>query len=566
MIWGRILFPGALLLCLTGGFAWGADDPTQGRVGGMAVVEGDVSIRLPANKGSGAWSDAGLNDPVAAGMAVRTAAGARAVLRVGADLIAFSGGAEAEIVKLDDAGATIALQRGRLGVRLAESDKGRAVQISLPGGAVLLSAPGEYDILAGEAKSPARVAVFAGEARVAGEGLDTIVASGSTALLSGTDSVAMMSGAMLPGSSDADGFVAWWRAQPHDAVDAPVLRHVSAALTGHEMLDEYGGWESVAGIGDVWFPKDLPHDWAPFRYGHWRWIGRWGWTWIDDKPWGFAVSHYGRWTLVGGSDSEAGRWGWVPGKRPAKDGDEPGFMPAAVAFLGTAGVGISYPDAFSPAVAWFPLAPGEVYWPSFTSDLEAIRRLHAGAVADSATIGPAAKDRPPAEIVTGQYRNRRYATVVPRPVFVGGKPVADAVIALPVRRLENAPLLAGSPGIEPQAAPSPVAAATIAAGSGVAATLAKARDTLTRILKLREPKKSPVASAVSRTPVLKALVAEKRDSKSRGLFGRKRGARRTFAAAVRPAGPGKTKLRRVEKNRKPLKSHGAELRRADAGG
>ena len=280
----------------------------------------------------------------------------------------------------------------------------------------------------------------------------------------------------------------------------------------------------------------------------------------------------------------------MPGKRPGNDsrndgpgndGDTPGFMPAAVAFLGTAGVGLSYPDAFSPAVAWFPLAPGEVYWPSFTDDPEAIRHLNAGAVADPAAIGqtsvgPVAKLHPPAEIVNGLYRNRRYASVVPRPVFVAGKPVAEAMIALPAHRLENAPLLAGSPGIEPQAAPSPVVAATVAAGSGVAATLAKARDTLSRILRLREPKKSPVASTVSRTLVLKALVAEKHDAKPQGWFGKKSGASRPVPAAMRarPAGSAKTPLplmeksrvekSRVEKSRKPLKSH-AELRRADAG-
>ena len=110
------------------------------------------------------------------------------------------------------------------------------------------------------------------------------------------------------------------------------------------------------------------------------------------RPWGFATSHYGRWANIGGSDNDAGRWGWVPGKRPGNDspgdrGDNPAFMPAAVAFLGTAGVGLSYPDAFSPAVAWFPLAPGEAYWPSFTDDPEAIRHLNAGAVADPAAIG-----------------------------------------------------------------------------------------------------------------------------------------------------------------------------------
>src|SRR5690242_6311332 len=104
MIGRRIILSSALPLLLMGGVASGADNPAQRRVGEMDVVEGAVALRLPASgrasgaMTSGAWSEAGRNDPVAAGMSVRTEAAARAVLRVGADLIALSGGAEADIV------------------------------------------------------------------------------------------------------------------------------------------------------------------------------------------------------------------------------------------------------------------------------------------------------------------------------------------------------------------------------------------------------------------------------------------------------------------------------------
>ena len=387
-------------------------------------------------------------------------------------------------------------------------------------------------------------------------------------LLSGSDPVTL-----LPGSIQEDGFGEWWRAQKRNSVDAPVLRHVSAAVTGHERLDDYGAWESIAGLGAVWFPKDLPRDWAPYRYGRWRWIGPWGWTWIDDTQWGFATSHFGRWAYVGGSDAETGRWGWVPGGQSGARAEEPAFMPAAVAFLGTAGVGISYPDAFSPAVAWFPLAPGEVYWPSFTDNPEAIRRLNIGAGVDPAAIGPAAnsadrKSQPPAEIVTGQYRNRRFASVVPRPVFVGGKPVADALIALPVRRLEHAPLLAGSPGIEPQAASAPARAVAESAGRGLAAKLAKARDTLTRIIIGRGQKKSLVEIAVARGPVRSAPAAEKHDPRLRAVAdNKKHGTARTQPDAGRAHSltPVKARLRKVKGSGKPAKSRAAALR-ADAAG
>ncbi|MGE0260738.1 MAG: DUF6600 domain-containing protein, partial [Alphaproteobacteria bacterium] len=516
-----------------------------------------VAIRLPASRAGsdgsprGAWSDASRNDPVTEGMAVRTAAEARAVLRVGGDLVAIAGGSEADIVKLDGAGTVIALRRGRIGVRLPQSASARVVEITIPSGALRLSAPGEYDVAAGDAETPARVAVPVGEARFSGKGLNTIVATGAGVLLIGGDPMTL-----LPGSTDEDAFAAWSREQKHDAADAPVLRHVSAEVTGHEMLDGHGVWETVAGIGDLWFPTDAPSGWMPYRFGHWRWVGPWGWTWVDDMPWGFATSHYGRWAKVDGSDGDAGRWGWMPGKRAA----EPAFMPAAVAFLGTAGVGLSYPDAFSPAVAWFPLAPGEVYWPSFTDDPAAISHLNAAAVADTAAIGEALKGNPPADIVTGQYRNRRDATVVPRPVFVNGKPIADAVIELPVRRLENAPLLAGSPGIEPAGTSPPIKAAVELARRGAPANLAKARDVLTRIVKWRESRKHTAEAAVSRGRARSAPALEKRDARKQHVAAKRAGSVRVQPASSRPAGPAKTRLRKAERPERPAKSRSTALR------
>ena len=290
----------------------------------------------------------------------------------------------------------------------------------------------------------------------------------------------------------------------------------------------------------------------------------WGWTWIDDMPWGFATSHFGRWANHRWLRYRSRALGMGAGASAlVAHVEEPAFMPAAVAFLGTAGVGLSYPDAFSPAVAWFPLAPGEVYWPSFTDDPKVIRRLNDGAVADPAAIGPARKDQPPADVVTGQYRNRRYASVVPRPVFIGGKPVAEALIELPPRRLENAPLLAGSPGIEPPrieplGTTPPVKAATQSAGRGVAANLAKARDMLAHIVKWREHGKRAAEPAVSRAPVPNTLAAEKHDSSKRAVVRKKHGTR---ALSRRPLGatgassPGcaRPNAARIRRNRAPLR-------------
>jgi hypothetical protein len=473
MITCRFLICCTLLLSLIGAAPARAEEPPETRVGRISIAEGTVAVR-PAD---GEWADAGLNHPVAAGMSVRTAAQGRAVLRIGSEVIALAAATELDLLQLDRGDTEIALRSGRIGVHLSPHGGARRAKIDIPQGAVRLLAPGDYEIAAGVDAAPSWIAVLDGGARFTGKGLDTAIAVGSTTELSGSDPVAA---AIVDAEAAAstDTFVGWWREAAGGEVEPRSLRYVSAEMTGYEALDAHGSWESVDELGAVWFPSALPADWSPFRHGHWRWVGPWGWTWIDDMAWGFAPAHYGRWARLAGEPPADERWGWVPGKRSAP----PAYMPAAVAFLGTAGVGLSYPDAFRPGVAWFPLAPGEIYWPSYTQDIDAIRHLNAGAVADLSTIGPAVKHDPPADIVNAEYRKRRFATVVPRSVFIGGSPVAPAAVDVPEQRLENAPVLAGSPQITPPAA-RVVQGSDASAPGSVPPELAKAKDTLDRIVK-----------------------------------------------------------------------------------
>jgi hypothetical protein len=486
----RFLIPWSLLLCFLAGSPAGAEDRPLLRVGQVRAVDGTLAVR-PAG---GEWTDSAVNDPIMAGMSVRTAPQGRAALRTGAETIALAPATELDVAQLDASGIQLVLHRGRIGVRLSPLDPALSIEVDIPRGGVWLLTPGDYDITAGDASTPARIAVFDGRARVVGKRLDTAIATGSASVLSGADPVV----ASLDGAA-ADDFVAWWRPAGGADPDPPALRYVSAEMTGYDSLDGYGTWETVKGYGAVWFPQRVPDDWAPYRDGHWRWIAPWGWSWIDDMPWGFAPSHYGRWARIAQADpaepsapldlSDAdlrdgppdgprapatpeARWGWLPGRLVA----HPVYAPALVAFLGTAGVGLSYPDSSGPAVAWFALAPGEVYWPGYTSGLDMIRRINQGAVVDVSAIGSGANSGPPAAVVDGDYRNRRFASVVPRPVFIGGRPVAPALIQLPGERLDDAPLLAGSPQIAP-APPRPVAVAT-----AVGPRWARAMQTLARIL------------------------------------------------------------------------------------
>lgn len=75
----------------------------------------------------------------------------------------------------------------------------------------------------------------------------------------------------------------------------------------YEELGPYGEWIDLPPYGWVWSPYGVDYDWRPYQEGHWVWT-EYGWTWVSDEPFGWAVYHYGRWHY----DNYYG-WIWVPG-------------------------------------------------------------------------------------------------------------------------------------------------------------------------------------------------------------------------------------------------------------
>jgi hypothetical protein len=409
-------------------------DAPSDRVGRLSLVSGNVGVRT-----SDKWLDGELNFPVATGVSVRTGPKAKAEIEIGADTIELTPESEIEITRLDGRAIRVGVARGRIRFTLQRLGDGESVGVDISGENIPLLQSAHYEIDAGS-----------GVASVSTEGM----------------------------RSDFD----------ETRLAAPY--YISPDVTGFTALDASGAWESTSQYGIVWIPSGLPADWAPYRDGHWRWILPWGWTWIDDQPWGFATAHYGRWTVVDG------HWGWVPGSFV----EHPVYVPAVVAFLGTAGVGLSVADTTGPAIGWFPLAPGEVYWPSYTRNLDYVRNLNLGNVADVSVIQLDANGDPPLEVFHEHFANRRFAGVVPRRVFRNGGAVAPALLSLPEQRLLNAPVLMGSPQIGP---PETLVAAAPAATkepnprsawtNGIAALVArginraKALQTAHAQLPMREP-------------------------------------------------------------------------------
>src|ERR1019366_4804757 len=133
------------------------------------------------------------------------------------------------------------------------------------------------------------------------------------------------------------------------------------------------------------------------------WVEPWGWTWIDDAPWGFAPFHYGRWAYAGG-------WYWIPGTLAPR----PVYAPALVAFVGGPGFGVSAAFGAGGAVAWFPLAPGEVSRPGYRVSQTYVRQVNITHVSVTNI-----------DVVNVGYVNRDVrgaVTAVPREAFVQARP------------------------------------------------------------------------------------------------------------------------------------------------
>lgn len=75
----------------------------------------------------------------------------------------------------------------------------------------------------------------------------------------------------------------------------------------YDGLSSHGEWMSIGGGVYGWRPIGVHAGWRPYTVGRWCWTN-YGWYWLSDEPWGWAVFHYGRWYY----DDYYG-WIWIPG-------------------------------------------------------------------------------------------------------------------------------------------------------------------------------------------------------------------------------------------------------------
>ncbi|HSG21523.1 MAG TPA: DUF6600 domain-containing protein, partial [Azonexus sp.] len=241
----------------------------------------------------------------------------------------------------------------------------------------------------------------------------------------------------IDGDFDQDNFDFWVAERENVMMANAARRYVSPQMTGYQDLDANGDWRPEPEYGAVWYPRTVAADWAPYRFGRWAWVAPWGWTWIDQAPWGFAPFHYGRWVLI------QNRWGWAPGRPAAR----PVYAPALVGWIGNPGWNVSFSFGSAPAVGWFPLAPREVYVPAYRHSTTYIRQINITHVHDVKIIDRAVR---PGSREHFTYRDRQQAvTVVPANLLREGRPISSREIRRPERQeLERAPQARQAPSAD----------------------------------------------------------------------------------------------------------------------
>ncbi|MEO8080735.1 MAG: DUF6600 domain-containing protein, partial [Caldimonas sp.] len=317
------------------------------RAARLGYISGTVSFS-PASQPD--WVQAVVNRPLTTGDRLWADAGSRAELQVGGAAIRLGADSSITLLNLDDRIAQVQLSQGTLKIRVRHLAPEQSFEVDTPNLAFTIRRPGEYRIDVDPNDDATAVSVQNGEAEVYGEGASYAVTPRQSYRFYGTG---LSDYDALPVRRDDD-LDRWARDRDRRADTSPSARYVSREVVGYQDLDANGSWRADPTYGSVWTPTRVAAGWTPYHDGHWAWVDPWGWTWVDDAPWGFAVSHYGRWANFNGT------WGWVPG--PPRE--QAVYAPALVAFVGGKNFQVSV-SVGGAAVGWFPLAPREVYQPSY---------------------------------------------------------------------------------------------------------------------------------------------------------------------------------------------------------
>ena len=424
----RLLFALPLSLVLAGAAAAPGDAPAAAgdppaRAGRLSLIEGSVVLR---QADAPDWDEASENWPITSGDRIHTPPGSRAEIRVGSSVVHLDGSSEIEIRHLADGPLRIWLNYGSLALRVRNPDPDAGMVIETRDGRARIETPGHYRV----SSTPGMTALstYRGQLEFESDDSRAMVPEGQ-----GVDFRFAGRTDYVWRSAERDDFFAWSLARDLRDDELGVPSYVSPEMTGVEELALHGDWHETVDYGPVWYPRALPSDWAPYRWGRWIWVEPWGWTWLDDAPWGFAPFHYGRWVYLGGS------WAWVPGVYTAR----PVYAPALVVWIGSPGWQVGFSSGHRPALGWFPLAPHEVFVPTFRASPTFVQRLNITHVTHLTRIIEVTKAPHRAHHAHRHYREA--VTVVPVDDVRHGRRVDPRALRDPRWTAQDVPLATAMP-------------------------------------------------------------------------------------------------------------------------
>ncbi len=320
-----------------------ADPPA--RVGRISDTQGAVWFYEPDQ---GEWVQAQRNRPVTQGDRFTTDRGARVEVQIGSATVRLGGNTELAFAELNDERIRLQLSQGSVALNLRRDELARDVVVLTQQGRFEPLRAGRYRVDAQERSSFG--ATLAGAMRYESRDSALTIDEGQRAeFWKERGEASHYAWTEIPNDRFAD----WVRQEERD--ERYDRRWSSPEMTGADDLYRHGEWDRHPEFGTIWYPNSVGAGWAPYRDGQWSYVRPWGWTWVDNAPWGFAPFHYGRWVNF------RGRWGWCPGQPIAR----PVYSPALVGWIGNGNVSISISAGSPGYVGWVPLSPYDYYAPHY---------------------------------------------------------------------------------------------------------------------------------------------------------------------------------------------------------
>ncbi|KTD22929.1 DUF6600 domain-containing protein [Legionella londiniensis] len=392
--------------------------PTVAR---LSYTTGKISF-LPA--GEKKWVKAILNRPISRGDRVWTARQARLELQLSNAVIRTDSLTSLKVLNLTNKITQVKLTQGSIVIKVQRIKPQHIYELSTPNLAFTFKKPGYYRVDVDKTRNATVITVRRGEGIAYGEKTSFRIRAGLSCRFTGKN----LQNRQCPKLPALDNFDRWCMSRDK-LLEHVSAKYVSSEVIGYAELEKHGQWKTIKQYGTVWIPRTVQKKWAPYRSGQWIWVSGWGWTWVDEQPWGFAPFHYGRWLYI------EQQWAWVPGPLEV----EPIYAPALVAFIGGTKFKLQVGSQTN-GIAWFPLAPGEVYIPPYQVSQNYFIQVNISNTIINQTYVTNIYNNQNVDIVYQNINVTDGITAVPLSTFVQSEPVANNVVQISEEEIQSAPI------------------------------------------------------------------------------------------------------------------------------